>query len=63
LPLLYLLSDKLEPIALKKDDISKLFLFWWLNIVMKKGDEADAMYIIYHGEVGIFFDIDCIPSS
>jgi len=57
------LSDKLEPIALKKDDISKLFLFWWLNIVMKKGDEADAMYIIYHGEVGIFFDIDCIPSS
>ncbi|CDW71420.1 UNKNOWN [Stylonychia lemnae] len=48
LPLLYLLSDKLEPLTLKQGDI-----------IMRKGDEADCMYIIYAGEVGIFFDVDC----
>lgn len=30
-----------------------------LCLVMRKGDEADCMYIIYHGEVGIFADYDC----
>lgn len=27
---------------------------------MKKGDDADAMYIIYQGEVGIFAEAECI---
>jgi len=26
---------------------------------MRKGDEADCMYIIYQGEVGIFADYEC----
>lgn len=26
---------------------------------MRKGDEADCMYIIYQGEVGIFADVEC----
>jgi len=30
---------------------------------MKKGDEADCMYIIYAGEVGIFGDVDCLPHT
>jgi CRP-like cAMP-binding protein len=28
-------------------------------LVITKGDEADCMYIIYQGEVGIFGDVEC----
>eukprot|EP00347_Sterkiella_histriomuscorum_P006891 403351043 len=48
LPLLALLSDKLEPITCKSGEV-----------LMRKGDEADCMYIIYQGEVGIFADVEC----
>eukprot|EP00347_Sterkiella_histriomuscorum_P012747 403367377 len=48
LPLLQLLSDKLEPVDFKAGEV-----------IMTKGDEATCMYIIYLGKVGIFADVDC----
>ena len=47
-PLLNLLSDRLEPITFEKGEI-----------IIQKGDEANCMYILYTGEVGIFGDLEC----
>jgi CRP-like cAMP-binding protein len=35
-----------------KSVINSLFLGYFL--VMRKGDEADCMYILYHGEVNVY---------
>lgn len=47
-PLLALLSDRLEPVSFKKGEV-----------IIQKGDEANCMYILYLGEVGIFGDLEC----
>lgn len=58
LPLLQLLSDKLEPVSFKEGEISNLRMII-KYIVITKGDEATCMYIIYAGKVGIFADLEC----
>ena len=58
--LLYLLSDKLEPVSFKRGDISNLYiLFPNIRLVILKGDEATCMYLLYQGEVGVFSDLEC----
>ncbi len=57
-PLLHELAEKLKPMTKKDGDISKLSVDN-LPIVMNKGDEADCMYILYSGKVGIFVDNEC----
>ncbi len=47
-PLLILLSEKVEPVIFRENEE-----------IIRKGDEATCMYIIYYGSAGVFSDVEC----